>query len=60
MKRVRVRVHSLPVPRELATGDYANDPAVREAFQQWLQQVWQRKDAQIDRLLAGPGSVRRS
>jgi hypothetical protein len=31
----------------LASGDYANDPAVREAFQQWMQQIWQDKDAQI-------------
>jgi hypothetical protein len=51
MKRVLVRVQTLPVPRHLATGDYANDPAVREAFQQWLQQIWQDKDAQIERLL---------
>jgi 1-acyl-sn-glycerol-3-phosphate acyltransferase len=52
MRRVRVRVQTLPVPRHLASGDYANDPAVREAFQQWLQQVWQDKDAQIETLLS--------
>jgi hypothetical protein len=39
------------VPRHLATGDYAGDPAVRDAFQQWMQQLWQDKDAQIERLL---------
>jgi hypothetical protein len=47
MKRVRVRVQTLPVPTELARADYARDPAVREAFQQWLQQIWQDKDRQI-------------
>ncbi len=51
MQRVRVRVQTLPVPRELVTGDYANDPVVREAFQQWMQQIWQDKDAEIERLL---------
>jgi hypothetical protein len=51
MKRVQVRVQTLPVPRHLATGDYAGDPAVRDAFQQWMQQLWQDKDAQIERLL---------
>ena len=53
MPRVRVRVQRLAVPRHLATGDYANDPAIREAFQQWIQQIWQDKDAQIERLFAG-------
>lgn len=53
MPRVRVRVQRLAVPRHLATGDYANDPATREAFQQWIQQIWQDKDAQIERLFAG-------
>ena len=52
MTVVQVRVRSLPVPRHLASGDYASDPAVREAFQQWLQQIWHDKDQQIDSLLA--------
>ncbi|WP_300339175.1 acyltransferase [Accumulibacter sp.] len=52
MTLVQVRVRSLPVPRHLASGDYASDPAVREAFQQWLQQIWHDKDKQIDSLLA--------
>jgi hypothetical protein len=51
MKRVHVRLQALPVPRALAAGDYAADPAVREACQRWLQQLWQDKDAQIERLL---------
>ncbi|EXI90713.1 MAG: putative acyltransferase YihG [Candidatus Accumulibacter regalis] len=49
---VRVRVRRLPVPTHLVKADYASDPAVREAFQQWLQQIWQEKDRQIDALLA--------
>ena len=52
MHRVQVRVQTLPVPRHLASGDYANDPAIREAFQQWMQQIWQDKDTQIEGLLA--------
>ena len=52
MRRVQVRVQTLSVPRHLAIGDYASDPAVRDAFQQWMQQIWQDKDAQIERLLA--------
>jgi 1-acyl-sn-glycerol-3-phosphate acyltransferase len=51
VRRITVRVRSLPVPRELAQGDYAGDPAVREAYQQWVHQMWLDKDAQIESLL---------
>ena len=53
MRRVVVRVQSLPVPEALMRGDYANDPAVREAFGEWVKELWRDKDAQIALLLAG-------
>lgn len=52
MPRVIVRVQSLPVPEHLVRGDYAADPAVREAFGEWVKQLWRDKDAQIALLLA--------
>ncbi len=52
MRRVIVRVRSLPIPHALRSGDYGNDPALREAFSAWAQQIWQEKDAQIAELLA--------
>ncbi len=52
LRRVVVRVQTLPVPLELVQGDYANNPAVREAFAQWVQRLWQDKDARITQLLA--------
>ncbi|MDO8449202.1 MAG: acyltransferase [Rhodoferax sp.] len=51
LKRVIVRVRSLPVPAHLAQGDYAGDPAVREAYQKWVHQMWLDKDAQIEALI---------
>ena len=51
LKRVIVRVQILPVPEHLMKSDYAGDPAVREAFQHWVQQLWQDKDGQILQLL---------
>ena len=51
LKRVVVRVRSLPVPEHLAQGDYAGDPAVREAYQKWVHQMWLDKDAQIETLI---------
>jgi hypothetical protein len=35
--------------------DYGGDAATREAFAQWVQQLWRDKDAQIERLLAQAG-----
>ncbi|WP_300333698.1 acyltransferase [Accumulibacter sp.] len=52
MRQVVVRVHRQPVPRELAKGNYVGDPAVRQAFQVWLQELWRAKDEEIGRLLA--------
>jgi 1-acyl-sn-glycerol-3-phosphate acyltransferase len=52
LHRVTVRVRSLPIPAHLLGGDYANDPAFREAFSQWVQQLWRDKDAQIAALIA--------
>ena len=55
LRRVIVRVQTLPVPEHLMNSDYANDPSVREGFQQWVRQLWVDKDAQISRLLDPAG-----
>ncbi len=52
MSCVRVRARTLPVPLDLAQGDYAADPELRQAFQLWLQRIWLDKDEQIASLLA--------
>ena len=51
VQRITVRVRTLAVPRDLAQGDYAGNPAVREAYQQWVHQMWLDKDAQIESLI---------
>ncbi len=50
VRRIIVRVRSLPIPQQLAQGDYAGDSAVREAYQKWVHQLWADKDAQIEAL----------
>ena len=55
LRRVIVRVQSLPVPEHLMQGDYAADAATREAFAVWVRQLWQDKDAQISLLLEKAG-----
>ena len=49
---VRVQVRQRAIPAELAGGDYAGDRAHRARFQQWMNGLWQEKDADIEALLA--------
>ena len=51
MRRVVVRARLLPIPRHLINADYAGDPAVRAAFQSWVQELWRDKDARITEVL---------
>lgn len=51
---VRVEVRQRAITRELI-GDYQNDAAFRERFQQWMNVLWAEKDATFERLL---GSAR--
>jgi 1-acyl-sn-glycerol-3-phosphate acyltransferase len=46
LKRVVIQVEVLPVDDSII-GDYFNDPAYRQRFQQWLNQRWVNKDQQI-------------
>lgn len=47
---IKVRIETVPVSRELV-GDYFGDTEYRQRIQQWLNQLWQEKDRQIDHLL---------
>ncbi|GGK03756.1 acyltransferase [Luteimonas terricola] len=48
---VHVRVRQRPIPTEVMGGRYQDDRAVRARFQQWMNGVWQEKDADLERLL---------
>ena len=47
---VRVLVRERPIPADLVGGDYQNDRAFRVRFQQWMNGLWEEKDADIGRL----------
>lgn len=49
---VRVQVQLREIPAQFRAFDYQGDPAAREAFQIWLNQLWSEKDARITALLA--------
>ena len=50
VRHIVVRARLLPVPHELATGDYNADAQVRALYQAWVQQLWREKDALIGAL----------
>jgi len=52
-----VHVDLLPVPQELMAGDYENDAEYRKRFQTWINSIWSRKDARLERMLAARPAV---
>ncbi|MNJ49650.1 putative acyltransferase YihG [compost metagenome] len=44
----------------LCKGDYENDPAVRQAVQDWVNQLWHAKDQRIETLKAALDQSRAS
>ncbi len=57
IRRVVVRIRSLPIPAQLLGGDYRNDPAFRAAIQTWIGRIWAEKDALIDDSRRGAGAT---
>ncbi len=58
VKKIIVRIETLPVTEDML-GDYINDAAYRETFQNWLNNLWTEKDMLLEMLIgksriAGP------
>jgi len=54
VRRVVVHARWMAIPPAFRRGDYVRDPQYRRTIQQWLQTLWQEKDAHIDALLGLP------
>ena len=52
VRQISVRVEKLPVPVDLMSGNYQEDPAFQKRFQTWMTALWERKDKLIDELHA--------
>ncbi|MGE5360231.1 MAG: acetyltransferase, partial [Bacteroidales bacterium] len=50
--RVRVHVEQVPIAASWKDRDYLNDQAFRDEFQAFVRELWNRKDARLDDLLA--------
>ncbi|HOV97220.1 MAG TPA: acyltransferase [Thermomonas sp.] len=51
LPEVQVMVRQREIPQEFIGCDYQNDREFRVHFQRWMNQLWQEKDADMDRLL---------
>ena len=49
--RLTVHVDVLPIPADLMHGDYEHDAEFRARFQAWVNTLWERKDARLERQL---------
>jgi len=56
--RVLLKVRQVEIPLEFCTGDYENDRALRKTFHRWLDEIWQRKDADMAEMLAQDGAAK--
>ncbi len=56
IREIRVSIRTEPVPPFLRGLDYQGNPEHRARFQAWINELWTRKDHELDRLL-GPASV---
>ncbi|MEO4046268.1 acyltransferase [Pseudomonas sp. CAU 1711] len=50
LEQVVVRFDKLAIPAEFIGKNYDQDEAYRLSFQQWVNQLWQAKDTQLDEL----------
>ncbi|MFQ6573189.1 acyltransferase [Pseudomonas sp. UM16] len=56
VKHFVVHLEELPIPQEFLGKNYDQDEAYRLAFQQWINQLWQDKDALLERLHHTPSA----
>ena len=50
LQRVVVRFKQVEIPAQFIGKNYDNDDAYRLAFQQWVNQLWEEKDTELERL----------
>lgn len=48
-----VHVDTVPIPPDVLRGDFETDAVFRARFRGWINGLWSRKDARLDRMLSG-------
>ncbi len=57
IREIRVSIRTLQVPEFIRDLDYQNDPADRQRFQAWVNELWRQKDQICERLLGDSGNA---
>lgn len=47
---LEIHMDLLPIPAEMLAGDYEGDAEYRSRFQAWVNGIWTRKDARLERM----------
>jgi len=55
--RIALHVREVEIPAEFNHGDYEADKAYRQVFHRWIAEIWEEKDACIERILRTPPSA---
>ncbi|HEY2773151.1 MAG TPA: acyltransferase [Candidatus Binatia bacterium] len=50
--RIVAEVRVEEIPEDVRRGDYSNDDVYRERVQAWVRELWERKDARVEALMA--------
>ena len=50
MSEVQILVKKYEIPEKLKEKNYLNDGQYREDFKMWIEDIWQQKDKNIDKL----------
>ncbi|WLQ14611.1 acyltransferase [Hahella aquimaris] len=50
IKKVVIRIEKIRIPDQFLNRDYMNDAEFRSEFQEWIAQLWRRKDKQLEQL----------
>jgi 1-acyl-sn-glycerol-3-phosphate acyltransferase len=54
MTKVVIRMNKIQIPQHFISKNYQEDPEFRQEFQQWVAQMWEDKDQQLDNLQNTP------
>lgn len=52
IKRIVMRIETMPIPEQFIGQSYDQNMLYRAEFQEWVNQLWQEKDLQLDHLMA--------
>lgn len=53
--KAKIHIETIEIPEKMLQGSYTNDEAFRAEFQSWISDIWEDKDALIDRISSENG-----